>query len=75
MLFFLREKTRSRQYRLLMFANIFLRNLSLSNLSILSFLSLSKELFIDCSIKNANKIENTNKKTRLKILENANLFC
>jgi len=75
MLFFLREKARSRQHRLLMFANIFLRNLLLSNLSILLFLSLSKELVIDCSTKNANKIEKTNKKTRLKIVKKANLFC
>jgi len=71
---FSREKARFRQYRLSIFANIFLRNLLLSNLSILSFFSLSKELIIDCLIKNANKIEDTSKKTRLKILKNANLF-
>jgi len=57
-----------------MFANMSLRNLLLFNLSILSFLSLSKELIINCLIKNANKIEDANKKTRLKMLEDADLF-
>jgi hypothetical protein len=75
MLSFLKEKACSRQYRLLTFVNIFLRNLLLFNLSILLFLSLSKELAINCLVKNVNKIENTNKKTRLEIFENANLFC
>ena len=51
-----------------------LRNLLLFNLSILSFLSLSKELIINCLIKNANKIEEANKKTRLKMLEDVDLF-
>jgi len=74
-LFFLREKARSRQHKLLTFANMFLRNLLSSNLSILLFLSLSKELIIDYLIKNANKIENANKKTRLKMFEDASLFC
>jgi len=75
MLSFLKEKTRFRQYRLLIFANIFLRNLLLFDLLILLFLSLSKELIISCSIKNTNKIKNSNKKTRLEILKDANLFC
>ncbi len=57
-----------------MFANMSLRNLLLFNLSILSFLSLSKELIINCLIKNANKIEEANKKTRLKMLEDVDLF-
>jgi len=75
MLSFFKEKTRFRQYRLLIFANIFLRNLLLFDLLILLFLSLSKELIISCSIKNTNKIKNSNKKTRLEILKDANLFC
>jgi hypothetical protein len=75
MLSFLKEKTRFRQYRLLIFANKFLRNLLLFDLLILLFLSLSKELIISCSIKNTNKIKNSNKKTRLEILKDANLFC
>ncbi len=74
MLFFLREKARSRQYKLLTFANMFLRNLLLFNLLILLFLNLSKELIINCLIKNKSKIKDTNKKARLKILENASLF-
>ncbi len=74
MLFFSREKARSRQYKLLTFANIFLRNLLLFDLLILLFLNLSKELIIDCLIKNESKIKDTNKKARLKILENASLF-
>jgi len=53
---------------------MFLRNLLLSNSLILSFLNLSKELVIDCSNKNANKIEVVNKKTNLKIFKDANLF-
>jgi len=44
-------------------------------LLILLFLSLSKELIINYLVKNASKIEDTNKKTRLKILKDANLFC
>jgi len=60
---------------LLTFANIFLRNLLLFDLLILLFFSLSKELVINCSTKNANKIKNTNKKTKFKIFKNANLFC
>jgi len=75
MLSLLREKARFRQYKLLIFANIFLRNLLLSNLLILLFLNLSKELVINYLIKNANKIENISKKTKLKILKDANLFC
>ncbi len=75
MLFFLKEKACFRQHKLSIFINIFLRNLLLFNLLILLFLSLLKELIINCLIKNANKIENTNKKTRLKIFEDANLFC
>jgi len=51
-----------------------LRNLLLFNSLILLFLSLSKELIIDCLNKNANKVEVVNKKTSLKILEDANLF-
>ncbi len=74
MLFFLREKARFRRCKLLTFANVFLRNLLSFNLSILSFLNLSKELIIDCSIKNASNVENANKKTKLKMFENANLF-
>jgi len=75
MLSFLREKTRFRRYRLLTFANMSLRNLSLFNLSILLFFNLSKELIINCLIKNANKIEDASKKTRLKMLKDTNLFC
>jgi len=60
---------------MLIFTNIFLHNLLLSNLSILLFLSLSKKLTIDCLDKNANKIEIVNKKTNLEILKDANLFC
>jgi len=74
MLFFLREKARFRRCKLLTFANVFLRNLLSFNLSILSFLNLSKELIIDYSIKNASNVENANKKTKLKMFENANLF-
>jgi len=55
MLFFLEENARFRQYKLLISVNIFLRNLLLSNLLILLFLNLSKELVINCLIKNANK--------------------
>jgi hypothetical protein len=51
-----------------------LRNLLLFNLLILLFLSLSKELVINYLIKNANKIKDTSKKTRLKMLKDANLF-
>jgi len=36
---------------------------------------LLKELAINCLAKNANKIKNTKKKTRFKILKDANLFC
>ncbi len=75
MLFFLREKVCFRQYRLLTFVNIFLRNLLLFNLLILLFFSLSKELIVNCLAKNANKIKNANKKTRLKMLKDASLFC
>ncbi len=75
MLSFLREKARFRRCRLLTFANVFLRNLSSSNLSILLFLSLLKELIINCLAKNASNVEDANKKTRLKMLKNASLFC
>jgi len=51
-----------------------LRNLLLFNLLVLLFLSLSKELVINYLIKNANKIKDTSKKTRLKMLKDANLF-
>ncbi len=74
MLFFLKEKARFRRCNLLTFANTFLRDLLLSNLSILLFLNLSKELIINCSIKNASKIKDTNKKTKLKMFKNASLF-
>jgi len=74
MLFFLREKARFRRCKLFTFANVFLRNLLLFNLLILSFLNLSKELIIDCLIKNANNVENANKKTRLEMFKNASLF-
>ncbi len=57
MLFFLEENARFRQYKLLIFVNIFLRNLLLSNLLILLFFNLSKELVINCLIKNSNKIK------------------
>ncbi len=57
-----------------MFANIFLRNLLLSNLLVLLSFSLSKKLVINYLAKNANKIENTNKKIELEIFKNANLF-
>ncbi len=73
MLLFLREKTCFRQYILLIFVNIFLRDILLFNLLILLFLNLSKKLIINCLNKNANKIENTNKKTNFKILKDASL--
>ncbi len=57
-----------------MFANIFLRDLLLFNSSILLFFNLSKELIINCLIKNANKIENISKETKLEILKDASLF-
>jgi len=60
---------------LLIFANIFLRNLLLFNLSILLFLNLLKELAINYLTKKKNKIENANKKTSLKIFKDADLFC
>jgi len=53
---------------------MFLRNLLSSNLSILLFFSLSKELVINYLDKNANKIEIVDKKTSLEILKDANLF-
>jgi len=53
---------------------MFLRNLSLFNLSILLFFSLSKELVIYCLNKNASKIEVINRKTSFEILKDANLF-
>ncbi len=74
MLSFLKEKARFRRCKLLMFANMFLCDLLSSNLSILSFLNLSKELIIDYLVKNESKIENANKKTKLKILKDASLF-
>ncbi len=74
MLFFFREKACFRRCKLLTFTNTFLRDLLLPNLSILLFLSLSKELIINCSIKNASKIEDTNKETKLKMFKNASLF-
>ena len=52
-----------------MFANVSLRNLLLFNLSILLFFSLSKELIIDCLIKNANKIKDANKRRNLRCLK------
>ncbi len=57
-----------------MFAYIFLRNSLLSNLLVLLFLSLLKELVINYLSKKKKKIQNTNKKTSLKIFENADLF-
>jgi len=54
---------------------MFLRNLLLFDLLILSFFSLSKELVIDRLDKNANKIEVVNKKTNFEIFKDANLFC
>ncbi len=57
-----------------MFVNLSLRNLLLSNSLILLFLSLSKELIINCLVNNANKIKDASKETRLEILEDANLF-
>ncbi len=74
MLFFLREKARSRRCKLLTFANVFLRDSSSFNSLILLFLNLSKELIIDYLIKNANNVKDVNKKTRLKMFENASLF-
>ena len=74
MLSFLREKACFRQYRLLIFANIFLRNLLLSNLLILLFLNLSKKLVINCLAKNANKIKDTSKKTKLEMFKDAIIF-
>jgi hypothetical protein len=53
---------------------MFLRNLLSFNSLVLSFLNLSKELIIDCLIKNVDNVENANKKTRLKMFKNANLF-
>ncbi len=53
---------------------MFLRDLLSFNSSILSFLNLSKELIINCLIKNVNKIKDANKKMKLKMLKNANLF-
>jgi len=53
---------------------MFLRNLLLFNLLILSFLSLLKELAIDCLDENASKLKIVNKKTSLEILKDANLF-
>jgi len=67
MLFFLREKARFRRCKLFTFANVSLRDF-------LSFLNLSKELIINCSIKNANNVEDANKKTKLKMFKNASLF-
>jgi len=52
---------------------MFLRNLLLSNLSTLLFLSLSKELIINCPNKNIDKARDTSKKTSFEILENASL--
>jgi len=75
MLSFSREKICFRRCKLSTFANVFLRNLLSFDLLILSFLSLSKELIIDCLDKNANKIEVVNKKTSLEMLKDANLFC
>jgi len=54
---------------------VFLRNLLLSNLLVLSFLSLSKELIIDYLDKNASKIEVVSKEINLEILKDVNLFC
>jgi len=74
MLFFSKEKTRSRRYKLLTFVNIFLRNLLSFNLLILLFLNLLKELAIDSLDKNASKIKVVNKKTSLEVLKDASLF-
>ncbi len=75
MLSFLKKKARFRQCKLLTFANLSLRDLSLLNSLVLSsFLNLSKKLIINCLVNNASKIEDANKKTRLKMLENASLF-
>jgi len=71
---FLKEKTCFRQYRLLIFVNILLHNLLLFNLSVLLFLSLLKKLTINCLDKNTDKIENTNRKTNLKIFKNKDLY-
>jgi len=54
---------------------MFLRNLLLSNLLILLFFNLLKELIINYSNKNASKIKVVNKETNLEILKNASLFC
>ncbi len=53
---------------------MFLRDLLSFNSLILSFLSLSKELIINCLAKNVDNVEDPNKETRLKMLKNANLF-
>ncbi len=74
MLSFSREKACFRRCKLSTFVNVFLRDLLSFNLLVLSFLNLSKELIIDYLIKNVNKIEDANKKIRLEILKNANLF-
>jgi len=54
---------------------MFLRNLLLSNLLILLFLSLSKELVIDYLNKNANKIKIVNKKRISKYLKTQIYFA
>ncbi len=75
MLFFSREKARFQRCKLFTFANVFLRDLSSSNSSILSFLSLSKKLIINYLIKNASNVEDANEETKLEMFKNANLFC
>ncbi len=74
MLFFLREEVRFRRCRLLTFANVFLRNLLSFDSLVLSFLSLSNELVINCSFKNASNVKDANEKARFEMLKNANLF-
>jgi hypothetical protein len=54
---------------------MFLRDLLSSNLLVLLFLNLSKELIIDCLAKNANKIKDANKKTKFEMFKDANIFC
>ena len=51
-----------------------MRDLLSSNSLIFLFLNFLKELIINCSIKNANELENTNKKARLKMLKDVDLF-
>ncbi len=59
---------------MLIFVNVFLRYLLLSNLLILSFFSLSKKSIINYLVKKKDKIEDTSKKTNLKIFKDEDLF-